>query len=172
MFTRFFDLSCAQWATRAHLYESLGLWMRHVAEDKLQVYVERLGVLQVYVGVEQFRGQRDGHALLPCQALLRGLAQAMALPNPPKHCWSLLCSVTEKIYSILPDRVQVDPQLSNTKLSMLFFYSANVRLKHFVRPHVAPRPQIGHLCSGLTASILLHVGSAFRTAEVWPDSVT
>lgn len=114
MFTRFFDLSCAQRATRAHLYESLGSWMRHVAEDKLQVYVERLGV-------EQFRGQRDGHALLLCQALLRGLAQAMALPNPPKHCWSLLRSVTEKIYSTLPDRVQVDPQLSNTKPSMLFF---------------------------------------------------
>lgn len=109
------DLSCAQRATRVHLYESLGSWMRHVPEDKLQVYVERLGV-------EQFRGQRDGHALPLCQALLRGLAQAMALPNPPKHCWSLLCSVTEKIYSILPDRVQVDPQLSNTKLSMLFFF--------------------------------------------------
>lgn len=115
MLARFFDLSCAQRATRVHLYESLGSWMRHVAEDKLQVYVERLGV-------EQFRGQRDGQGLLLCQALLRGLAQAMALPNPPKHCWSLLCSVTEKIFSILPDQVQVDPQLSNTKLSLLFFF--------------------------------------------------
>lgn len=100
MLTQFCHLSRAQRATRAHLYESLGSWMRHVAEDKLQVYVERLGV-------QHFREERGGRAPFVCQALLRGLAQAMALPSPPKHCWTLLCSTAEKIYSVLPDRVQV-----------------------------------------------------------------
>lgn len=100
MLTLFSGLSRAQRATWAHLYESLGSWMRHVAEDKLQVYVERLGV-------QHFREERDGRARSVCQALLQGLAQAMALPNPPKHCWTLLSSTAEKIYSILPDRVQV-----------------------------------------------------------------
>lgn len=95
-----FDLCRAQRATRAHLYESLGSWMRHVAEDKLQVYVERLGVQHV----SQDRGPRT------CGPLLRGLAGAMALPNPPKHCWTLLCSTVEKIYSDLPDCVQVGPR--------------------------------------------------------------
>ncbi|KAF3836782.1 hypothetical protein F7725_004246 [Dissostichus mawsoni] len=32
--------------TRAHLYEGLGLWMKHVAEDKLQVHTESLGLQQ------------------------------------------------------------------------------------------------------------------------------
>lgn len=126
MFTRFPHLCRAQQATRAHLYETLGSWMRHVAEDKLQVYVERLGV-------QHFREERAGPV---CQALLRGLAQAMALPNPPKHCWALLCSTTEKIFSILPDRVQVG-----------LFYSANVpgRTTSSSVPHVAPGPQVAHL---------------------------
>lgn len=73
--------------------------MRHVAEDKLQVFVERLGMQRL----------REGSDPCVCLALLRGLARAMALPEPPRHCWTLLCSTTEKIYSILPDHIQVDP---------------------------------------------------------------
>ncbi|XP_056883084.1 focadhesin [Takifugu flavidus] len=85
--------------TRAHLYESLGLWMKHVAEDKLQVYVDKLGL-------QHFQDKQNPHSLSMCQSLLRGLAQAMALPNPPKHCWTVLSSTTEKIYSILPNQIQ------------------------------------------------------------------
>lgn len=74
--------------------------MKHVAEDKLQVYMESLGLQQFQ---EDLRPQR----LSMCCSLLQGLAQAMALPNPPNNCWTILCSTTEKIFPILPDQIQV-----------------------------------------------------------------
>lgn len=89
-----------QYQTRAHLYETLGSWMKHVTEDKLQVYVESLGVQQFQ---EDLRPQRASL----CCSVLRGLAQAMALPNPSSSCWTILCSATEKIFTFLPDRIQV-----------------------------------------------------------------
>uniref|UniRef100_A0A3P9C086 Focadhesin n=1 Tax=Maylandia zebra TaxID=106582 RepID=A0A3P9C086_9CICH len=85
--------------TRAHLYETLGSWMKHVTEDKLQVYVESLGLQQFQ---EDLRPQRASL----CGSVLRGLAQAMALPNPSSSCWTILCSATEKIFTFLPDRIQ------------------------------------------------------------------
>ncbi|KAM3857392.1 focadhesin [Diretmus argenteus] len=85
--------------TRGHLYETLGSWMKHVAEDKLQVYVENLGLQQFQ---EDLRPQR----LALCRAVLQGLAQAMALPNPPNNCWTILCSTAEKIFAFLPNRIQ------------------------------------------------------------------
>ncbi|XP_061566446.1 focadhesin isoform X2 [Cololabis saira] len=85
--------------TRAHLHETLGSWMKHVAEDKLQVYVESLGLQQFQ---EELRPQRRPL----CRSMLQGLAQAMGLPNPPKHCWTLLCSATEKILHLLPNHIQ------------------------------------------------------------------
>nr|XP_046235770.1 focadhesin isoform X2 [Scatophagus argus]XP_046235771.1 focadhesin isoform X2 [Scatophagus argus] len=90
------SLSCQ---TRAHLYESLGLWMKHVAEDKLQVYMESLGL-------QQFQEDLRPHRLSLCHSLLQGLAQAMALPNPPNNCWTILRSTTEKIFAILPNQIQ------------------------------------------------------------------
>lgn len=89
-----------QYQTRAHLYETLGSWMKHVTEDKLQVYVESLGLQQFQ---EDLRPQRASL----CGSVLRGLAQAMALPNPSSSCWTILCSATEKIFTFLPDRIQV-----------------------------------------------------------------
>uniref|UniRef100_A0AAQ5XFT3 DUF3730 domain-containing protein n=1 Tax=Amphiprion ocellaris TaxID=80972 RepID=A0AAQ5XFT3_AMPOC len=85
--------------TRAHLYETLGLWMKHVAEDKLRVYVDSLGLQQFQ---EDLRRQR----LSLCRSLLQGLTQAMALPNPPNNCWSILCSTSEKIFTLLPNQIQ------------------------------------------------------------------
>ncbi|KAM3590535.1 uncharacterized protein V6R79_011338 [Siganus canaliculatus] len=85
--------------TRAHLYDSLGTWMKHVAEDKLQVYVESLGLQQFQ---EDLRPQR----LSMCQSMLQGLARAMALPNPPNNCWTILCTTTEKIFTLLPNEIQ------------------------------------------------------------------
>ncbi|KAM8747268.1 focadhesin [Acanthopagrus schlegelii] len=85
--------------TRAHLYENLGLWMKHVAEDKLQVHVESLGL-------QQFQDDLRPQRLSLCRSLLQGLNQAMALPNPPNNCWSILCSTTEKIFTLLPNHIQ------------------------------------------------------------------
>uniref|UniRef100_A0A8C9XLJ1 Focadhesin n=1 Tax=Sander lucioperca TaxID=283035 RepID=A0A8C9XLJ1_SANLU len=81
------------------LYESLGLWMKHVAEDKLQVHMESLGLQHFQ---EELRPQR----LSLCRSLLQGLAQAMALPNPPNSCWTILCSSSEKIFSLMPNHIQ------------------------------------------------------------------
>uniref|UniRef100_A0A8C9XIW8 Focadhesin n=1 Tax=Sander lucioperca TaxID=283035 RepID=A0A8C9XIW8_SANLU len=86
-------------STRAQLYESLGLWMKHVAEDKLQVHMESLGLQHFQ---EELRPQR----LSLCRSLLQGLAQAMALPNPPNSCWTILCSSSEKIFSLMPNHIQ------------------------------------------------------------------
>uniref|UniRef100_A0A4W4GFD6 DUF3730 domain-containing protein n=1 Tax=Electrophorus electricus TaxID=8005 RepID=A0A4W4GFD6_ELEEL len=87
--------------TKALLYERLCSWMKHVAEDKLQVYMESLAVQQFLPGT---RAQR-----MPlCLAVLRGLASAMALPDPARTCWATLCSSTEKIFNLLPDNIQAD----------------------------------------------------------------
>ncbi|XP_048826033.1 focadhesin [Brienomyrus brachyistius] len=85
--------------TRGHLYRSLPLWMKHVPAEKLQSYVSILGVQQV--------GQRDlpGRGEL-CRAVLEGLAQAMALPDPTQDSWAILRSTTEAIFQLLPEQIQ------------------------------------------------------------------
>ncbi|XP_030193882.1 focadhesin isoform X1 [Gadus morhua] len=95
---------CLSTPTQAHLYETLGSWMKHVSEDKLQAYVESLAV-QRFTG--SGGGAAEGRGLLRL-AVLRGLGSAMSLPNPPKHCWTLLCSTAEKIYGSLPGDIQDD----------------------------------------------------------------
>uniref|UniRef100_A0A3Q3X776 Uncharacterized protein n=1 Tax=Mola mola TaxID=94237 RepID=A0A3Q3X776_MOLML len=82
-----------------HSLSTLGSWMKHVAEDKLQFYVENLGMQQFQ---EDLRSQR----LSICGSLLRGLAKAMSLPDPPNNCWTILCSTTEKIFTLLPNQIQ------------------------------------------------------------------
>ena len=49
--------------------------MKYVPEEKLKVFVETLGV-------QQFHPELQPQRLDLCLSLLRGLAQAMALPNP------------------------------------------------------------------------------------------
>lgn len=88
--------------TRAYLYECLSSWMRHVAEDKLQVYVDSLAA-------QQFEPETRAQRLPLCLSILHGLSKAMAVPNPPQNCWTALCSATEKIYNLLPDNIPVCP---------------------------------------------------------------
>uniref|UniRef100_A0A673VZX7 Focadhesin n=1 Tax=Salmo trutta TaxID=8032 RepID=A0A673VZX7_SALTR len=85
--------------TRGHLYDNLSVWMKHVSEDKLQVYVETLGL-------QQFQQDVRPQRLAICLSLLRGLAQAMALPNPPNTVWAVLCTTIEKIFNVLPNHIQ------------------------------------------------------------------
>ncbi|CAG5915207.1 unnamed protein product [Menidia menidia] len=63
--------------TRAHLYESLGSWMRHVSEDKLQVCVESLGLQHFQ---QDLRPQRP--------ALCRSLLQEVDLYVGVAKCLS------------------------------------------------------------------------------------
>uniref|UniRef100_A0A8C7LXE4 DUF3730 domain-containing protein n=1 Tax=Oncorhynchus mykiss TaxID=8022 RepID=A0A8C7LXE4_ONCMY len=90
--------SLSMW-TRGHLYDNLSVWMKHVSEDKLQVYVETLGL-------QQFQQDVRPQRLAICLSLLRGLAQAMALPNPPNTVWAVLCTTIEKIFNVLPNHIQ------------------------------------------------------------------
>uniref|UniRef100_A0A673VPZ0 Focadhesin n=1 Tax=Salmo trutta TaxID=8032 RepID=A0A673VPZ0_SALTR len=83
----------------SHLYDNLSVWMKHVSEDKLQVYVETLGL-------QQFQQDVRPQRLAICLSLLRGLAQAMALPNPPNTVWAVLCTTIEKIFNVLPNHIQ------------------------------------------------------------------
>ncbi|XP_061768446.1 focadhesin isoform X2 [Nerophis ophidion] len=85
--------------TRAHLYETLSLWMKHVVEEKLQFYVDT-------VGLQAFQDELRPQRLSLCCSLLKGLAHAMALPNPPNVCWALMCSTTEKIFGLLPNQIK------------------------------------------------------------------
>ena len=88
--------------------------MKHVAEDKLQVYVESLGL-------QQFQKDLRPQRLSLCRSLLQGLAQAMALPNPPNNCWTILCSTTEKIFTLLPNQIQVQNYSTMSEKSKYFF---------------------------------------------------
>uniref|UniRef100_A0A3P9A7H9 DUF3730 domain-containing protein n=1 Tax=Esox lucius TaxID=8010 RepID=A0A3P9A7H9_ESOLU len=85
--------------TRAHLYATLSAWMKHVSEDKLQVFLETLGLQQFQQDVQ---AQRQALRL----ALLQGLSQAMALPNPPNAIWSVLCSTTERAFHLLSNHIR------------------------------------------------------------------
>ncbi|NXN81935.1 FOCAD protein, partial [Bombycilla garrulus] len=85
--------------TQKYLFTSLSLWMQHVAEDKLQSFMEVLLIQQF----EMKNRTKDPEI---CQCALQGLIQAMKLPNPPQFCWSLLCQAVEKIYELLPNEVQ------------------------------------------------------------------
>ncbi|XP_057711558.1 focadhesin isoform X2 [Corythoichthys intestinalis] len=85
--------------TRALLNENLSSWMKHVAEDKLQFFVETLGL-------QAFQEDLGPQRILLGRTLLRGLAQAMATPDPPAACWAVLTSATEKIFKLLPDQIK------------------------------------------------------------------
>ncbi|XP_074788396.1 focadhesin isoform X2 [Athene noctua] len=85
--------------TQKYLFLSLPLWMKHVAEDKLQSFTE-------VVLIQQFEVKNDTKKPEICQCVLQGLVQAMQLPNPAQYCWSFLCQAVEKIFELLPNEVQ------------------------------------------------------------------
>ncbi|NXO98546.1 FOCAD protein, partial [Certhia brachydactyla] len=85
--------------TQKYLFLSLSLWMQHVAEDKLQSFTEVLLI-------QQFELKNHTKSPEICQCVLQGLIQAMKLPNPAQFCWSFLCQAVEKIYELLPNKVQ------------------------------------------------------------------
>ncbi|NWU72158.1 FOCAD protein, partial [Pterocles burchelli] len=78
---------------------SLPLWMKHVAEDKLQSFTE------VFL-IQQFEVKNSTKTPKICQSVLQGLMQAMKLPDPAQYCWSFLCQAVEKIFELLPNEIQ------------------------------------------------------------------
>ncbi|KAM8793170.1 focadhesin [Eudromia elegans] len=86
--------------TQEYLFTSLPLWMKHIAEDKLQSFTE------VFL-MQQFEKNCTKNPEI-CQCLLQSLSQAMKLPNPPQYCWTFLCQATEKIFALLPNEIKRD----------------------------------------------------------------
>ncbi|XP_005155029.2 focadhesin [Melopsittacus undulatus] len=84
--------------TQQYLFVSLSLWMKHVAEDKIQSFTEVFLIQQF--GVNYRKNPEI------CQCILQGLMQAMKLPDLAQYCWSFLCKAVEKIFKLLPNEVQ------------------------------------------------------------------
>ncbi|XP_062455619.1 focadhesin isoform X1 [Rhea pennata] len=87
--------------TQKYLFVSLPLWLKHVAEDKLQSFTE------VFL-MQQFEGKYRTKNPEICQCVLEGLSQAMKLPNPAQYCWTFLCQAAEKIFELLPNEIKRD----------------------------------------------------------------
>ncbi|XP_045145044.1 focadhesin isoform X2 [Echinops telfairi] len=85
--------------TKKYLLVSAPLWMKHVAEEQVLAFVENL-----MVAVFQAAPSVSGAEL--CQTALQGLSQAMKLPSPTHHLWSLLCDTVGKIFDLLPNKIQ------------------------------------------------------------------
>uniref|UniRef100_A0A8C1DI18 Focadhesin n=1 Tax=Cyprinus carpio carpio TaxID=630221 RepID=A0A8C1DI18_CYPCA len=153
---------------RASLYECLSSWMKHVAEDKLQVYVDSLAVQQF---VPDTRPQR-----LPlCLCILSGLSKAMAVPNPPQNCWTALSSTTEKIYNLLPDNIpagEVDlyeamcsclSELSDTEIDRIVKVTeANVEKTAFILSYLTSKGRVPLLGLNDVISTILQAGNKKR----------
>uniref|UniRef100_A0A9J8BYE0 Focadhesin n=1 Tax=Cyprinus carpio carpio TaxID=630221 RepID=A0A9J8BYE0_CYPCA len=140
-------------------------WMKHVAEDKLQVYVDSLAVQQF---VPDTRPQR-----LPlCLCILSGLSKAMAVPNPPQNCWTALSSTTEKIYNLLPDNIpagEVDlyeamcsclSELSDTEIDRIV--KANVEKTAFILSYLTSKGRVPLLGLNDVISTILQAGNKKR----------
>lgn len=85
---------------KKYLLVSTPLWVKHVSDEQIQGFVEN-------VMVPIFRA-----ASPPAQAELRasalqGLGQAMKLPSPTHHLWSLLSEATGNIFDLLPNKIRV-----------------------------------------------------------------
>ncbi|NXU53455.1 FOCAD protein, partial [Turnix velox] len=78
---------------------SLPVWIKHVAEDKLQSFTE------VFL-IQQFEMANRIKTPEICQCILQGLVQAMKLPNLAQYCWGVLCKAVEKLFELLPDEIQ------------------------------------------------------------------
>ncbi|XP_064410837.1 focadhesin isoform X2 [Latimeria chalumnae] len=86
-------------STKKYLCSSVSLWMKQVPEDKLQLFAKKFGAQYFTAGN---RHQNPDF----CQVILEGLSQAMELPNPAQFCWSILCKTVEKIFELLPNKIQ------------------------------------------------------------------
>ncbi|XP_012410175.2 focadhesin [Trichechus manatus latirostris] len=84
---------------KKYLLVSAPLWIKHVSEEQLLAFVENL-----MVAVFQAAPRISSTEL--CQNSLQGLSQAMKLPSPAHHLWSLLCDAVGKIFDLLPNKIR------------------------------------------------------------------
>lgn len=85
---------------KKYLLVSMPLWAKHVSDEQIQGFVENL-MVAVFKPASQ-----PCHPEM-CPSALQGLSQAMKLPSPSHHLWSLLCDATGRIFDLLPNRIRV-----------------------------------------------------------------
>ncbi|XP_064146503.1 focadhesin isoform X1 [Loxodonta africana] len=84
---------------KKYLLVSVPLWIKHVTEEQILAFVENL-----MVAVFQAAPHLSSTELR--QNFLQGLSQAMKLPSPTHHLWSLLCDAVGKIFDLLPNKIR------------------------------------------------------------------
>ncbi|XP_007950736.1 focadhesin [Orycteropus afer afer] len=84
---------------KKYLLVSVPLWIKHVSDEQILAFVENL-----MVAVFQATPSLSNAEL--CQNALQGLSQAMKLPSPAQHLWSLLCDALGKIFDLLPNKIR------------------------------------------------------------------
>nr|XP_045002394.1 focadhesin isoform X2 [Jaculus jaculus] len=82
-----------------YLLSSLPQWIKHISDEQIQGFVENLMVAV-------FKATSTPCNSELCLSALQGLSQAMKLPSPSHHLWSLLCEATGKIFDLLPNKIR------------------------------------------------------------------
>ncbi|XP_016060960.1 PREDICTED: focadhesin [Miniopterus natalensis] len=84
---------------KKYLLVSAPLWVKHVSNEQILGFVENLMVAV-------FKAPSSLSTPELCPSALQGLSQAMKLPSPAHHLWSLLCEATGKIFDLLPNKIR------------------------------------------------------------------
>ena len=85
---------------KKYLLLSVPSWIKHVSDEQIVGFVESL-----MVAVFKAASPLSSPELRP--SALQGLSQAMKLPSPSHHLWSLLSEATRKIFDLLPNKIRV-----------------------------------------------------------------
>ncbi|XP_043916316.1 focadhesin [Protopterus annectens] len=156
--------------TKKYLFTSLPVWIKHAPEDKLQSFIETFAV-------QFFTAEKSRNVEL-CLAILEGLGQAMKLPSPAQHSWGVLCRTTEKIFEILPNKVQQEEaelyfeiskclsEVSDTEIDRITVVSKeNVEKATLVRAYLVSQGRVPFL--GLNDVLNVTVGYSQKEAVSW-----
>ncbi|XP_051044106.1 focadhesin isoform X1 [Phodopus roborovskii] len=84
---------------KKYLLVSMPLWVKHVSDEQIQAFIENLVVAV-------FKETCPANHPELCPSALQGLSQAMKVPSPSHHLWSLFCDATGKIFDLLPNRIR------------------------------------------------------------------
>ncbi|KAM6170527.1 focadhesin isoform 2-T2 [Rhynchocyon petersi] len=79
---------------KKYLLVSAPLWIKHVSDEQILAFVENVMVAVFRVDAEL------------CPSALQGLSQAMKLPSPAHHLWTVLCDAVGKIFELLPNKIR------------------------------------------------------------------
>ncbi|XP_022373322.1 focadhesin-like [Enhydra lutris kenyoni] len=81
---------------KKYLLVSTPLWVKHVSDEQIRGFVENVMVPVC----------RAASPPTLRTSALQGLGQAMKLPSPTHHLWSLLSEATGNIFDLLPNKIR------------------------------------------------------------------